>query len=1005
MRKRWASAFTKLGVGSFVTLTVIGCANTAREAAAPVVDPTKVKTVLLAANASQGDTCESELRAAGANVLYRSESGALFADKAPAELRLGECRALVAPNESVPLEKKPAAPNRSEATAPEPDLTTLLKLVPAEDIKARSFIRANPSYDGRSVLVAILDTGVELDHPMLSKTSTGEDKIVDSRDFSGQGHVDLAPAIVTEDGTLVVPSGGRFSVAGIEGTEFSFGFFHGSTLQYSANVASKDTFRDVAVLSYRTPAGRRARLDLDGDGNFANDVEIYDFAESRRFVKLGTQGTLTAAVNLADDGTSASIVFDDGTHGSHVAGIAAGYDPKGLVGVAPGARLLSAKIGDSRLSGGSTTTASMVLAIDWAVAKGARIVNLSYGIRAGSNVGASAIDQYIDEVARKSGTLFSISAGNEGPGLLTVGTPAGASLAITNGAYVSPTTAYENYGYIGMERETIWWFSSVGPRLDGGLKPTLLAPGSALSAVPLWSGQQANYRGTSMASPQTTGGLALLLSAAAQEQLPTDRVSVTRAVYSSARRVEGLALVEQGHGLFDVPAALEMLRARKAEVPVEYTVSVTSPTAPGGRGAGVYLRGRALPSSGGFTATVTPYFPAGTPAEESTQLRTFRLEPTADWISVPPTLWMGQSPRVFQISLRPHVFKRPGLHSAAVRAVDEAWGQTAFLVPVTVVVPHALHASNGHSFNVEATAKPGETLRYFVEVPPGTTAVQLALTSDGPPLWAQWLDSEGRRVALLDDSARPAPLPRLTAQATVNRPGIYELDIVAPPTNLRPARLAVTVRAFSFTATPEGELPGGGYQVRLENHFDPTRVAVDVNVRLARRDRAIEVNGNLVRLPFELSLAEQTALSRLDFRVRTGKAVYDLMTDYPYRVFDGSRNLIASGGLELDSTFSLDKLVEKTAGSFELEIQGAFTQAAPPAWAFRLQEDRVLAEPIRVSSGAVTSLETHQFTVVDVQIPAAAATAFASSPGFTPCASLDVKTADGALIQRFDVCR
>jgi subtilisin family serine protease len=236
----------------------------------------------------------------------------------------------VAPNESVPLEKKPAAPNRSEATAPEPDLTTLLKLVPTEDIKARSFVRANPSYDGRGVLIAILDTGVEVDHPMLSKTSTGEDKIVDSRDFSGQGHVDLAPAIVTEDGTLVVPTGGHFSVAGMKGTEFSFGFFHGSTLQYSAEVASKDTFRDVAVLRYRTPAGRRARLDLDGDGNFTNDVEIHDFAESRRFVKLGTQGTLTAAVNLADDGTSAPIVFDVGTHGSHVAGIAAGYDPKGL---------------------------------------------------------------------------------------------------------------------------------------------------------------------------------------------------------------------------------------------------------------------------------------------------------------------------------------------------------------------------------------------------------------------------------------------------------------------------------------------------------------------------------------------------------------------------------------------------------------------------------------------------------------------------------------------------
>ena len=67
----------------------------------------------------------------------------------------------------------------------------------------------------------------------------------------------------------------------------------------------------------------------------------------------------------------------------------------------------------------------MLLAIDFAVAKKAQIINLSYGIRAGSNLGKSVIDKYIDKVAAEKGVLFSISAGNEGPGLLTIGTPAG----------------------------------------------------------------------------------------------------------------------------------------------------------------------------------------------------------------------------------------------------------------------------------------------------------------------------------------------------------------------------------------------------------------------------------------------------------------------------------------------------------------------------------------------------------------------------------------------------
>src|SRR5262249_34269413 len=155
----------------------------------------------------------------------------------------------------------------------------------------------------------------------------------------------------------------------------SFGVFDGESLAYSEDLAAKDKFKKLGVLAYKTAAGIRARVDLNGDKDFANDDEIYDFAASRKFLKLGEKKSLTTAVNIAADLKSASFVFDDGTHGSHVAGIATGYDPSGLQGVAPGAQVIGAKIGDSRLSGGSTTTASMMLAIDYAVAKKADIIN------------------------------------------------------------------------------------------------------------------------------------------------------------------------------------------------------------------------------------------------------------------------------------------------------------------------------------------------------------------------------------------------------------------------------------------------------------------------------------------------------------------------------------------------------------------------------------------------------------------------------------------------------
>ena len=74
-------------------------------------------------------------------------------------------------------------------------------------------------------------------------------------------------------------------------------------------------------------------------------------------------------------------------------------------------------------------------------------------------------------------------------------------------------------------------FSSGGPREDGGFKPNITAPGSAISTTPTWLPggpvPEAGYplppgyamlNGTSMASPQTTGAMALLISAAKQER-------------------------------------------------------------------------------------------------------------------------------------------------------------------------------------------------------------------------------------------------------------------------------------------------------------------------------------------------------------------------------------------------------------------------------------------------------------------------------------------------------
>jgi len=902
------------------------------------------------------------------------------------------CQATVSDNEPITLGRPPQS--EADAKSKRETLSTILKLVPAEEIGARTFVKDHPSYDGRGVVVAVLDTGVELDHPMLTQTPTGEPKLINANDFSGEGRLELTPQTKDESGQLLTATG-TYLAKSVIGTETQFGIYPGESLKYSEDIAPLDTYVDVGVISYLVDGKRAVRVDTNNDKSFDDEVELFNFKDGRKITKLGAKRLLTIAANVSDDGREVVLHFDDGSHGTHVAGIAAGFDPNGLQGVAPGAQVISAKIGDNRLSGGSTTTASMALAIDWAVKQKADVINLSYGIRAGANLGKSAIDVYIDKVAKESGVLFSISAGNEGPGLLTIGTPAAADLAITNGAYVSAETARVNYGYIGMEDNTVWYFSSVGPRLDGGLKPTLLAPGSALSSIPMWSpAKHANYRGTSMASPQTTGGLALILSAARQKGLLSDRASVTRAVYDSAAPVPGLSLIEQGHGLLSVPGAVAQL-GKMRNSPIEYVVSSSNPVSPTGRGAGIFVRDTTT-ADNLFTVSFVPLRPGETP------LRTFRLE-SAAWIKTPGAVWAeGPAAKTFQVTLDYAQLKSPGVHSELIRAVDEATNEVAFEVPVTVVVPTLLNQSNQYRYNISQNIRVGQTVRHFIQVPPGTTSLNLELSSDGPAVWTQVLDPEGRKIAEAIDSEATSPMPILSTQAEITRGGIYEIDLVAPATIRRPLKAQLKVQLYSLQVTRSPATEPGVFDVVVENRFMPVKLLPKVEVSLLKKKHELHIEGNAGNLRFAVTKEEKKSLSKIDFTIATAKKLYDLMTDYPVRIFDTNEKLLFSGGLELNTVVEVPDLKELEAEGFRMEVQGAFTQTAPALWAVQVTERRHLAEPLPAGELPRFLLESGQFKEIPVDLKALELKE--PGNGFAHCPVLKLMSGEAKLIQQQELC-
>lgn len=172
---------------------------------------------------------------------------------------------------------------------------------------------------------------------------------------------------------------------------------------------------------------------------------------------------------------------DDNGHGSHVAGIVAALnDTTGVVGVSPLADLYAIKVLGAS---GSGYLSDVIEGIDWAIARGMKVVNMSLGT-------SSDIPSFHDAVirAQSSGVVVVAAAGNSGGAVLY---PAAYLEAIA----VSATDSNNDLAS----------FSSRGPEVD------LSAPGVSIYSTYRGTGY-ATLSGTSMAAPHVAGAAALVLN-------------------------------------------------------------------------------------------------------------------------------------------------------------------------------------------------------------------------------------------------------------------------------------------------------------------------------------------------------------------------------------------------------------------------------------------------------------------------------------------------------------
>ncbi|WP_153520662.1 S8 family peptidase, partial [Streptomyces jumonjinensis] len=260
-----------------------------------------------------------------------------------------------------------------------------------------------------------------------------------------------------------------------------------------------------------------------------------------------THPDLVGQVLAAENFTSSPDTKDRYGHGTHVASTAAGTGAKSggtHTGVAPEAKVLSAKVLDDT---GSGDESGIIAGIDWAVAQDADIVNLSLG---GTDFpGDDPLEAHVNKVSAEKGTLFAISSGNSGPGARTVGSPGSAEAALTVGAVDG--------------KDKLADFSSRGPRVgDGGLKPDVTAPGVDITAaaapgsvIEQEVGQKpAGYltiSGTSMAAPHAAGAAALL-----KERYPEWSGAELKGALTASTIDGGYTAFQQGSGRIAVDQAI-----------------------------------------------------------------------------------------------------------------------------------------------------------------------------------------------------------------------------------------------------------------------------------------------------------------------------------------------------------------------------------------------------------------------------------------------------------------
>lgn len=845
--------------------------------------------------------------------------------------------------------------------------------LPTAETGAVKFKKDNPTFDGRGVTIGILDSGVDLDHPALEKTSTGERKVVN--------WITATDPLLEQDGTwramrthvtgpVASYGGAAWKLPVRAGADFAMNIFRESAAAGSDEIKGdidRDGKTDGAwgiLYDYKTGD---IWVDVNGDHDFTDEQMMRPYKEKFDVNHFGTDNPATSVyekmpfvveyrkdVDLSPAGLEGekadfvNIGLVASAHGTHVAGIAAGKMPGWqMEGAAPGAKIVSSKA--CVFAGGCTAVALSEGMIELVANQRVDIVNMSIGglpaLNDGNNTRAALYNRLIDEY----GVQLFISAGNEGPGVNTLGDPSVATDVVSVAAGASKDTWLANYGAKASAKFWAQNYSSRGPREDGGFKPNIIAPGSAISSVPMFQGPQdlaevsyklptglAMFNGTSMASPQATGASSLLLSAARQSDVAVTPKSLRASLYSTADFISGLDAAAQGNGLIRIDKAWTILK-KSPQVENAYTVSapvcsvLSKLLAEPNKGTGLYNRcgaadgGQKVGEARTYDVTITRTAGPENATKHSLEWvgndGTYR---SAKDVNLP----LG-TPVTVKVTAQP---KTLGAHSAILNIDSKATKWVDGQMMAEVVASNSLAAAP-FSATMSGSVERVRTQSLFVTVPKGAKALQVNLAgiANGSMVRFTTINPYGLPVdkpsgtgsrSCYTNATDPKVCQPTSRSYADPMPGVWEIQVDASrrtPTTANPFRLTAAAQGVTVdpaTQTVESATVGKPVAVNwtVKNDFgDVTVTPKGGALGSSKTDRPTIKTGETQKYTVEVP----AGMSRLDVKIGNTS---DKTADLDLFVKDASGKEVGKSA-DGDSEEAVS-IPNPAAGTYTIEVEG-----------------------------------------------------------------------------------